>query len=105
MLRGVGDLEDKGGVCTRFERLPSQLEDDHFGDVVKGSKLDLEFNRGRVVFRLAQIMLALPAPLGSVKKSKLRAHLQRGMERASFFYFIVFLSSIVALDLLTTKCL
>ena len=70
MLRGVGDLEDKGGVCTRFEGLPSQLEDDHFGDVVKGSKLDLEFNRGRVVFRLAQIMLALPAPLGSVKKNQ-----------------------------------
>ena len=67
MLRRVGDLKDKGGVCTRFERLPSQLEDDHLGDVVKGSQLDLEFNRGRVVFRLAQIMLALSTPLGSVK--------------------------------------
>ena len=67
MLCGVGDLEDKSGVCTRLEGFPSQLEDDHFGDVVKGSQLDLEFNRGRVVFRLAQIMFALPAPLGSVK--------------------------------------
>ena len=70
MLRGVGDLEDKGGVCARFEGFPSQLEDDHFGDVVKGSKLDLEFNRGRVVFRLAQIMLTLSAPLGSVNKNQ-----------------------------------